>query len=669
MELGKGIYLNVGNGLVITPYIIEFELDFEDKSKFSILFSNRFKRHDNVNTLKDMLERSYSTSRNFDASKYIYNQTVGQASMVSKFMSDSLDAAKNTILAASNQSVIINGAGIHVGGDSKYQLRIVDRMIAMTDDNWSTAKLAIGRFASPEVGEYWGVNAEVIGGKLVVGNNLIIENKNDHGVMQFKVDSSGAWLYNSTFTLAQDGGGKILIDPKYGIAAGTGSLYSTSGTTVYPSFIGRNGSIIKDSEGMPANSNFFLDLRDGTAYFRGTVYAKNGTFSGKLEAATGRFNGTVQADRFLDSAGHDMMSAGKFTSDYLDLRGITIRDNSGGVSFQVSRSGDVTIGGTINGTVHMGAGSSIDWRSVTNKNDYLSPGVQEAMKARIEAAIAQKQAEAAEEKYDTLDRRITNVNSLATSAIDKANANYRSDAEIFDILTDQGERRGLFSDGSRLFINADFIRTGTLDASNVIFADADHNISGGICIGNGEDSYGNRTEGPILYGAGGKYNPYNYVIATDAGVSLRSDGAKLTLVGKGIFINASGVYSNCEFMQRSDKKLKNSISYDMDKYDKFFMSLLPTQYKYNDGKSGRYHVGFVAQDVNQALLDNGLTANDFAGFVISKGGTGDPYGIEEDRCYLRYTEFISLNTYMIQKAHKRIEELENKIRVLEEALH
>uniref|UniRef100_UPI003FA45F5A hypothetical protein n=1 Tax=Acutalibacter muris TaxID=1796620 RepID=UPI003FA45F5A len=74
-----------------------------------------------MNTLKDMIESSYSTSRSFDASKYIYNQTVGQASMVSKFMSDSLDAAKNTILAAANQSVIINGAGIHVGGDSKYQ--------------------------------------------------------------------------------------------------------------------------------------------------------------------------------------------------------------------------------------------------------------------------------------------------------------------------------------------------------------------------------------------------------------------------------------------------------------------------------------------------------------------------------------------------------------------
>lgn len=73
LELGKGVYLNVGGRQTITPYIIEFELDFENQDKFSIVFSNRFKRHDNVNTLKDMIETSYSTSRSFDASKYIYN--------------------------------------------------------------------------------------------------------------------------------------------------------------------------------------------------------------------------------------------------------------------------------------------------------------------------------------------------------------------------------------------------------------------------------------------------------------------------------------------------------------------------------------------------------------------------------------------------------------------
>lgn len=281
LELGKGVYLKVGDS-TITPYIIEFELSFEDRSQFSIVFSNRFKRHDNVNTLKDMIETSYSTSRNFDASKYIYNQASSQASAVSKFMSDSLDAAKNMILGASNQSVIISGSGIGVSSPSnpRLQLRIVNGMIAMTDDNWEHAKVGIGLFSSPEVGEYFGVNAEVIGGKLIIGNNLIIENENDTGVMQFKVDSTGAWLNNSTFVLQKDNGGKIIIDPKYGIMGGSNLLFDTNGTTVIPGFIDRSGNIIFDSDGMPQNSNFFLDINDGSAYFRGKLLAKSGKIGG-----------------------------------------------------------------------------------------------------------------------------------------------------------------------------------------------------------------------------------------------------------------------------------------------------------------------------------------------------------------------------------------------------
>ena len=282
LELGRGVYLNIGGDKCITPIIIEFELDFENLDKFSVVFSNRFKRHDAVNTLKDMIESSYSSSRSFDSSKYIYNQASKYSSAVSDFMSSSLDAAKNAILAAANQSVRIDGAGIHIGGDSKYQLRMIDSMIAMTDNNWQTAKLAIGLFATEESGTYFGVNAEVIGGKLIVGNNLIIENTNDNGVTQFKVDATGAWLNNATFILQSDGanGGKIILDPKYGIVAGNGRLFDTEGTTVTPSFIDNNGNVELDSDGLPTNANFYLDTRNGNAYFRGTVKATGGKIGG-----------------------------------------------------------------------------------------------------------------------------------------------------------------------------------------------------------------------------------------------------------------------------------------------------------------------------------------------------------------------------------------------------
>lgn len=365
LELGKGVYLNVGGKQPITPYIIEFELDFENPDEFSIVFSNRFKRHDNVNTLKDMIESSYSTSRSFDASKYIYNQASNQAPMVSEFMNSSLDAAKNTILGAANQSVVISGAGIQVGGDSKFQIRIVDSMIAMTDDNWATCKMALGRFASPEVGEYFGVNAEVIGGKLIVGNNLILENPTDDGVMQFKVDSTGAWLYNSRFVL-QNENGLIISDPQYGIAAGTKLLFNTNGTTVTPEFLDEAGEITFDKDGMPKDANFFLDINTGNAYFRGKVYATDGVFNGTVYAKDGDFSGTLKAAK-LD--GDLLVDKGK--NGWIRGPGLSIGGNyeTGMGNFYVDQSGNVTMKGSINmslGDITWGSNTPVKYQFSTS---------------------------------------------------------------------------------------------------------------------------------------------------------------------------------------------------------------------------------------------------------------------------------------------------------------
>ena len=174
LELGKGVHLSLGSEGHLVANIIGVSLDFDDKSSLSLTFSTKFQKHNGAQALQDILQTSYSASRSFDASKHLYNLTAGQASEVSNYINGTLDASVNRIVGASNQSVNISGAGIEVGSD-KYQLRIVDNMIAMTDDKWQTAKLAIGRFATPETGEQWGVNAELLAGKLIIGNNMILE--------------------------------------------------------------------------------------------------------------------------------------------------------------------------------------------------------------------------------------------------------------------------------------------------------------------------------------------------------------------------------------------------------------------------------------------------------------------------------------------------------------
>lgn len=109
----------------------------------------------------------------------------------------------------------------------------------------------------------------------------------------------------------------------------------------------------------------------------------------------------------------------------------------------------------------------------------------------------------------------------------------------------------------------------------------------------------------------------------------------------------------------SDKNVKNSIDYDLSRYRQFLLDLKPCRFKYNEGKSGRYHIGMIAQDMEQSLADNGIAASEFSGWCKmpmrdeNHNITGYTYGI-------RYDSLIPLNTLMIQELVKRVEVLEKR---------
>jgi len=129
----------------------------------------------------------------------------------------------------------------------------------------------------------------------------------------------------------------------------------------------------------------------------------------------------------------------------------------------------------------------------------------------------------------------------------------------------------------------------------------------------------------------------------------------ITLAATEITLNGGAVVLGDGTAVSSDRNVKNSISYDMDRYEPVFMDLLPAWYRLNYGTSGRFHLGLVAQDVEKALLDHGLTTSDFAGLIIRNNDGG------EKRYALRYEEFVPLNIYMTQKLYKKVEALEKEL--------
>lgn len=123
----------------------------------------------------------------------------------------------------------------------------------------------------------------------------------------------------------------------------------------------------------------------------------------------------------------------------------------------------------------------------------------------------------------------------------------------------------------------------------------------------------------------------------------------------------------------SDKHLKTDFRNFNELHEAFFMNLEPQVFKYENGTAKRDHFGFIAQDVEQALRDAGLSTNDFAGVIIDKNitKTEDDADINclvekgmSEMHLLRMDEFIALNTHMLQKAYAKIEKLEKKIKVL-----
>lgn len=140
----------------------------------------------------------------------------------------------------------------------------------------------------------------------------------------------------------------------------------------------------------------------------------------------------------------------------------------------------------------------------------------------------------------------------------------------------------------------------------------------------------------------------------------------------------AGGYSSGGWKTTSDRRKKKDFRklLEDDRFERFFELLQPMEYRLieNDEKM---HIGFVSQDVEQAMKDCGISENEFYGlehavfsekdfesneewekFLEQNGGANDMYT-------LCYQEFIALNTAMIQKLQDRCNDFERRLSALE----
>ena len=120
------------------------------------------------------------------------------------------------------------------------------------------------------------------------------------------------------------------------------------------------------------------------------------------------------------------------------------------------------------------------------------------------------------------------------------------------------------------------------------------------------------------------------------------------------------IYGQAGIVNTSDRNEKFDIRPLADVYGRIFDRLTPVSFKFVDNSNQRTHIGLVAQDVKDAVLAEGLTTKEFAGYCE---WTNDD---KTTGCGLRYSEFVAMNIHEIQKLKARIKELEAKINKTEE---
>lgn len=143
----------------------------------------------------------------------------------------------------------------------------------------------------------------------------------------------------------------------------------------------------------------------------------------------------------------------------------------------------------------------------------------------------------------------------------------------------------------------------------------------------------------------------------------------------------STVFAKNGTINTSDRNQKHGIQTITEPYEKLFFRLKPVTFMFDNGD--RIHTGIIAQDLKESMDELGLTDTEVAAFcrdektkAVKDEKTGeiteipelDENGASQYSYGVRYSEFIMLNTHMIQKLYQEKEEMQKEIDSLKESV-
>ncbi len=186
LNTGSIIDVEISDGVCVSYVLLKLDVNYGDKS-VKLTLGNKY-RTSNAEALWSGWQSNVSkssTTLTYERSKYGKAVNSGSLDEMNRFMKSSLDLTLNQVKASDGQSIEISDSGLkgrrlnpETGEADKEQLWMTANNIVFTDDNWDTVKTAIGRLVMPDGTQGYGVNAEYLMGKWILGNGMVISNAN-----------------------------------------------------------------------------------------------------------------------------------------------------------------------------------------------------------------------------------------------------------------------------------------------------------------------------------------------------------------------------------------------------------------------------------------------------------------------------------------------------------
>ena len=538
--------------------------------------------------------------------------------------------------------------------------------------NWQRAVCAI-KVADNATGLYWSV-VPLIWGRPSSSSAPKTFNVWVDCIMLEEVDSisnePGTYILDKETIID---GGSIKTDTITGNQILAGSITADKIATDaiksrnYISSGGTQGSFLNLGDGSFTSPNLSWDAN-------GNLIAKNANLSGEITATNGSIAGwTIISNKMYTTGSGKYTGIGKYGSAYAFWAGATSNDNGNSAVFKVGHTGKLTatdadITGTITATngkigryditstylmTNSGSnasgigGNQAFWAGAEDSNS--APfrvgydGVLWAENAAIRGSIETGNLGDEGDTVSIINGHIGIQGTSNNVEIYSTGFKFGIDGDYYLMSVSEGVKcyRNLYA--------TDFVADGWLYCSEV-------HSSGAVVIGADSESF---------------YWAHGYQIARGTswgGVCVGDDSQQLRLYGSSIWASHS--------ISTSDENLKENFT-TLDQYENFYMNLNPIGFNYigdYDGK--KTHFGFGAHKTEDVLESEGYDADKFAVVThrplvqedIEKRFGKDVEVDIETEYGVSYTEFIALNTHMIQKTRRELTKVKQEKADLETRL-